>query len=152
MRHGPAPTLEIDEVPLVFDLIEEVSPDPVTDAMIFNLSCRAGLRVSEIAHLTIDAFFDPRGRMRDEIHVTVTKWNKSRDIFAHPEIEQALDRYMSTYPGRPWFASSPRDGCQMRPSALAMHMKRRFEEFGVEMAPARSANALRRADFISARR
>ena len=53
MRHGPAPTLEFDEVPLVFDLIEEVSPDPVTDGLVFNLSFRAGLRVSEIAHLTL---------------------------------------------------------------------------------------------------
>src|SRR3954449_8752055 len=105
MRNGPAPRLEMDELPLVFDLIEELSPDPVTDSMVFNLSFRAGLRVGEIAHVTLDAFFDPRGRMRDEIYLTVTKWNMDRSIFTHPEIERALDRYMSTYPGRQWLAS-----------------------------------------------
>jgi len=130
MRHGPAPTLEIDEVGLVFDLIEEASPDPVTDDMVFNLSFRAGLRVSEIAHLTLDAFFDPRGRFTDEIYVTITKWKKDRSIFIHPEVEKALDRFMEAYPGLQYFAVSPRDGRQMRPSALAMHMKRRFDEFG----------------------
>jgi integrase/recombinase XerD len=145
MRHGPAPTLEIHEVPLVFDLIEEASPDPVTDAMVFNLSFRAGLRVSEIAHLTLDAFFDPRGRPRDEIYLTITKWNKDRSIFTHPEVQEALDRFMWTYPGRQWVAASPRDGRQMRPSALAMHMKRRFEEFGFVGCTSHSG----RATFIT---
>lgn len=145
MRHGTAPILEYDEVPLLFDLIEEVSPTPVIDSMVFNLSFRAGFRVSEIAHVTLDAFFDPRGRMTDEIYLTVTKWKKARSVFMHPEIEKALDRFMGTYEGLHYFAVSPRDGRQMRPSALAMHMKRRFEEFGFVGCTSHSG----RATFIT---
>lgn len=145
MRHGSAPTLDFDELELLSDVIEELSPDPVVDDMLFKLSSRAGLRVSEVAHLTLDAFFDPRGRMRDEIYVTVTKWNTSREIFMHPEIEDALDRFMSTYPGLRYFAVSPRDGRQMRPPALAMHMKRRFEDFGFVGCTSHSG----RATFIT---
>lgn len=145
MRNGRAPTLEPDEVQIFREVLEEVSPNPVVDGMIFSLSFRAGLRVSEIAHLTRHAFFDPRGRMTDDIHVTITKWNKSRDIFKHPELDEALERFLGEYPHLSWFAASPRDGRQMSPAALAMHMKRRLEECGFTGCTSHSG----RATFIT---
>lgn len=131
MRNGHAPILGyVDEVPLVFDVIDEVSPDPETDGLVFALSFHAGLRVSEIAHLTLEAFQDGRGRMTDDIYIAVTKWRTDRTIFKHPEVHERLERYMWAYPDRPWIAASPRDGSQMTPEALGMHMKRRLEEGG----------------------
>jgi integrase/recombinase XerD len=131
MRNGHAPILDyVDEVPLLFDVTDEASPDPETDGLIFALSIHAGLRVSEIAHLTLEAFQDGRGRMTDDIYIAVTKWRKDRTIFKHPEVQERLERYMWAYPGRQWIAASPRDGRQMTPEALGMHMKRRLEEMG----------------------
>ena len=145
MRNGPAPILDFYEVGVLFDVIEEVSPEPAADSMIFNLSFRAGLRVSEIAHLTLDAFFDPRGRLTEDIHVTITKWRDERFVFKHPAVQDALDRHMWTYPDAPWLAVSPQHGGQMSPAALAMHMKRRLEEFGFVGCTSHSG----RATFIT---
>lgn len=130
MRNGPALTIDGDEVPLLFDVGEELSPNPTVDGMIFRLSFRAGLRVDEIAHLTNDAFLDPRGRLTGQIRISVTKGNRPRSIVAHPEILEFYERFAWENPDLHWFAASPRDRRQMRPSALCMHMKRRFEGFG----------------------
>lgn len=130
MGHGPAVRLEPHEVPLVFDLVEERSLCPVVDGLLFRLSFRGGLRSCEMAGLDRNALIDRRGRIRDEIRITVTKGHSQRTIQMHPDIYPAADRFLWEYPDIDWFAVSPRDGRQQNSGALGARFTRLYEEIG----------------------
>lgn len=130
MAHGSALVIEPHEVPLLREQVREWSPRPEIDGLLFDFSIRSGMRVMEIAHLTPDAVLDPRGRLNDEIRITVTKGHRGRTIAMHPDTQVSLEKFFEKHPGAGWFAMSPRDSRQMTPAALGMHMKRIFDELG----------------------
>ena len=130
MANGPAPILEFGDVPLLFERLEEASRHPVVDRVLMTLGHRGALRVSEIAGLTVDAVLDPRGRLRDEIRISVTKGHVGRTIDMHPEIRDAIERFFWTYPRTGWFAMSPRDGRQMTKAAVGQRIARLYEDLG----------------------
>lgn len=130
MAHGPALTLEQQEVALLFELIETWSLRPEIDALLLAFSFWGALRVGEIANLTPDAVLDPRGNLCEVIRITFTKGRRGRTIFMHPEIRALLQRFFAKHRHSGWFAVSPRDGRQMSPAALGMHFKRIYDELG----------------------
>lgn len=129
MSRGPAVILDPAEVPEVRDLVLEVSNYPVMDNLLFALSFRGAMRVCEMAGLTRDAILGPRGRIMDEIRITVTKGNRGRVIEMHPEIRAAAEEFLWTFPHTEWFAMG-RDGEQMRPATLGAHFKRLYDAIG----------------------
>lgn len=130
MSRGPAVILDAADVPEVCDLVLEVSRNPVVDRMLFALSFRAAMRVCEMAALTVDAILGPRGRVMDEIRITVTKGKRGRVIEMHPDIRDAAEEFMWTYPDKEWFALAPYDGVQMNAPALGAHFKRLYDRIG----------------------
>jgi integrase len=130
MANGQALTLEPDEVPLLFERVEVVSRNPIVDGLLAKLSFRGALRASEMAGLTLDAVLDPRGRLRDEIRISVTKRREGRTIFMHPEIREAIEQFRWAYPNVEWFAVSSRDGRQMSKAAVGQRLQRLYENLG----------------------
>lgn len=92
----------IDEEPLrrVFDYIDQNSSTPAIDRLKVQLSFKAGLRVSEIAQLTLADVTDVEGRIARYVRVPsgISKNGKGREIPMHPDVRQAIQAFRASYP------------------------------------------------------
>lgn len=78
--------------------ILERSRSPESDFVKLQLSLKAGMRASEIAHISIDAMRDVNGRISDHIEIYASKTRNSRELPMHPEIREALAQLLLKHP------------------------------------------------------
>ena len=81
--------LEEDEVEKLFDVINKLR-----DQAMFRLMLRCGLRVEEVANLTVDAIDIPRRK----ITVKNGKWGRDRIVFISNDARAALVAYLAVRP------------------------------------------------------
>jgi len=79
--------LKDDQVGMLFSIVTDVR-----DRAIFTLMLRCGLRVEEVAHLTVDAVEFPRRRL----FVANGKGGKDRVVYLSEDAELALAAYLTT--------------------------------------------------------
>lgn len=103
-----AKTLDDDQFNILLKFIDENSTLPVRDRLMFLLSYKAGLRVSEIAKIDLKAMTNAEGKIAKIITIfsNVGKKQKMREIPIHPDIRDALAKFMKTYPQATFFAFS----------------------------------------------
>jgi len=82
-----ANTLTNSDVQKVIDCISK-RPTAVEDELKFKLTLLAGLRVSEVAKLTTDAFLDANGNIKKNLTIFahVGKKGVEREIPIHPQL------------------------------------------------------------------
>ncbi len=103
-----AKTLDPKQQDKLHKFIDENSSMPVRDHLMFLLSYKAGLRVSEIAKIDLTALTNAEGKIAKiiTIYANVGKNNRQREIPMHKEIAAALSKFMKTYPGATFIAIS----------------------------------------------
>ncbi len=111
-KAGPkrAGVLNDHHIDLVLRHIWETSNSVASDSVKFLLSCKGGLRASEIAQLTRRDFTDVEGRVYKEMTVYSSKTRHSRDVPIHPLLKQALQRLIEQHPEVKRVAFSARYG------------------------------------------
>jgi site-specific recombinase XerC len=103
-----AKTLDDEQFDRLLKFIDENSTMPVRDRLMFLLSFKAGLRVSEIAKIDLKAMTNAEGKIAKIITIfsNVGKKQKMREIPMHPTSREALAKFMKTYPQATFFAFS----------------------------------------------
>lgn len=141
-----ASTLTKDQVDGLRQYIENKSRQPERDDLILCLSHYAGLRVSEIAKLSIDtAFLNAEGQLPPvkmaiiHIYHNVGKKQRERDIPMHPEIHKAIKRFMVAHPFLNHVAFSPYNPrVRMKVNALTVWFYRLYENAGYQKCSSHS--------------
>jgi site-specific recombinase XerC len=84
----------------VFASIDAHSPSPIIDRLMVLLTLRAGLRPCEVAGLQIRTLLTASGELLDYILVMpgTAKRGRQRTIPMHPELREALLRFLDEYP------------------------------------------------------
>lgn len=95
-----ARVLEDDHIFRVVAHIDATSTAPVSDTLKFSLSVYAGLRVGEIAGMTVDDLTDASGNVARHVAVGrhIAKGGRERSIPMHPYIREAVVRFRAVYP------------------------------------------------------
>lgn len=103
-----AKTLDDEQFPRLINYINMTSTMPVRDRLMFLLSFKAGLRVSEIAKIDLSAMTNAEGKIAKiiTIYSNVGKGTKMREIPMHEDIHNALVEFRKTYPGAEFVALS----------------------------------------------
>lgn len=109
----------------------EFSENRAADRLKITLSYYAGLRVSEIAGMSIDAMLDASGRISPFITVfgDISKYNKERTIPTHPKIKLALQDYLKSQPNAEYIAIG-KSGKRMTTNALTVWFFRLYRRCG----------------------
>lgn len=99
-KQGQARILDEAQVNAVLSHIRSTSHSPESDEVKFLLSVRAGLRVAEIAGMTLPALLDAEGKIGDRVEVGrhIGKGRKARSIPMHTELKAALVRLQRAFP------------------------------------------------------
>ncbi len=130
-----------EQIDRVVDHIRNTSTTPERDELMYLLSHLAGLRVGEIAKLSIDtAFLDAEGRipLRNEdrtvrVMSNVAKKGRERTVPMHPRVAQALRRFIERYPGLNHVAFSQRNPRQvLSDNALTVWFFRLYKAAGMQ--------------------
>lgn len=108
MATKQAKTLDDEQFNRFLKHIDENSVMPVRDRLMALLSYKAGLRVSEIAKIDLTAMLNVEGKVAKLITIfsNVGKKQRMREIPMHPDIADALRKFMRTYPGATFVAIS----------------------------------------------
>lgn len=109
---GPkrAGVLKDHHVDLVLRHISLHSNSPASDTVKFMLSCKGGLRASEIALLRRTHFTDVEGRVGKTMMVYSSKTRRSREIPINPKLKDALEVLIAQHPDVQHVAFSARHG------------------------------------------
>lgn len=108
-----AKTFDDKQFARLIKFIDQNSTMPVRDRLLFLLSFKAGLRVSEIAKIDLKAMLNTEGKIAKIItvfsNVAKGKNPRIREIPMHAEIAKALTDFMKQYPGAefPAISSQP---------------------------------------------
>lgn len=144
-----APILSSKQIKQVERYILTEANNPFADLFKFRLSVYAGLRVGEIAGLTLSDMVSKDGRILDDITVrpSVGKGGKSRRIPMHPKINEALKLFRKEHPEMGYVAFSKQWYKKKRQSvsALTKYMSFMYDEAGL---PFHSSHSGRRT-FIT---
>ena len=100
-RHGwRANTLDEEAQQRVFSYIDRNSRTPEIDRLKMALSFKAGLRVSEIAKLTVQDVTDAQGKIGKYIRIPagISKSGRERLIPMHPQVRDAIKAFRTRYP------------------------------------------------------
>lgn len=110
--------------------------------MAVMLSFYAGMRVGEIAALTIGDVLDGEGRVRDQIilRAETTKTAEARAVFVNGKLRREFERYQSCYTngdrGRP-FLMTQKDTA-FSPNTLCQLFGRIYKDAGIDGASSHS--------------
>ena len=108
------------------------------------MTVAAGLRVSEVAGLTLGDVLDSTGAVRTEVHLAAhrVKHGHARTIFINTRLQQELASYISTRthqdPSFPLFASHRGPRRHFSPNTLAGHFYWLYRKAGVTGASSHS--------------
>lgn len=107
-----AKTLDDEQMQTLFNWIDENSPAPERDRLVFMLLFKAGLRAAEVAKIDLTAMTDAQERIGKFIHIfnNVGKKRRERDIPMHADVREALARFRKKYPHASGPAVSHKDG------------------------------------------
>jgi integrase/recombinase XerD len=99
---GSAKALNEDQLWHVLEHIEVASHSPVADRLKVLSQFHAGLRVAEVANLTIDDLLDASGNIAAELTVRAAhaKNNRQRKVPMSDELRHAVSVFLKTYPGQ----------------------------------------------------
>lgn len=127
--------LEDFQVTHLREHIKKQSDMPERDDLFVLLSFRAGLRAAEISKIDLTAMTDAQGRVASiiSIYSNVGKKERCREIPMHPQIADALIRFMKRYPKATYVALSPKDQqSRMTPNAVTLWFWKIMREVGFE--------------------
>jgi len=106
------------------------------DEAIYLLTMRAGLRISEVAGLTLNHILNADGSLKEVVVLRrkITKGSKTRTAyFSHPELRQSLENYLNQRPGtkkETVFVSQK--GGSFSANSLAQVMLKHYNKAGLE--------------------
>jgi integrase/recombinase XerD len=131
-----AKVLTKDEIKRVMR-IAEAGSNGLRDRVALSLSIMAGMRVGEIASLTIGDIRDLDGRALSVINLSrhQTKGSKSRRVFISAELQKLLNQYLATISdlndGRAFIRSS-RTGSHFSNVSLSLRFKAIYAQAGIK--------------------
>ena len=132
MAGKQAKTLSNDDI---FDLITYASStrNPLRNLVMVLLSAKAGLRAGEIANLTWPMILDPHGQVGEAIELRdeAAKNRSGRRIPMHPDLRQALDRWLGASVGIAHVVPSQRGGA-MRPLSIVLWFEKAYRAIGLD--------------------
>lgn len=133
---GKAKVLTKSEIKSVMRM-SETTKFGLRDKTAFALSFYAGMRVGEIAALTIGDVRGIDGSALDVIHLSKhqTKGNKSRRVFVGDDLKRTLNTYLKQLkklPGDTAFIRSSRTGGHFSTITLSTLMKRIYVACGIK--------------------
>ena len=135
-RVRQAKTLTDKQIGLCLMHIRRTSSCPESDTLKLLLSTKGGLRVAEIALISIDAFLDADGKVKRtfEVNSKIAKGGRTRSIPTHPDIRAAITALMKKYPSAKGVAFKVHNGeiSYQSPNALAQWFVRFFKKVGLE--------------------
>ncbi|CCG42845.1 tyrosine-type recombinase/integrase [Magnetospirillum molischianum] len=110
--------------------------------MAVMLSFYAGMRVGEIAALTIGDVLDGEGRIRDQIilRAETTKRAEARAVFVNGKLRREFERYLSVFPTRDRnspFLMTQKDTA-FSPNTLCQLFGRIYKDAGIDGASSHS--------------
>lgn len=131
-----AKVLTKDEIKRVMR-IAETSNNGLRDKVALSLSIMAGMRIGEIAALTIGDVRGLDGKAVSVINLSKhqTKGNRARRVFVSDELRKALSQYLATLEGmgdtRP-FIRSTRTGSHFSNVSLSLRFKAIYQAAGIK--------------------
>jgi integrase/recombinase XerD len=108
------------------------------------MTVAAGLRVSEVAGLTLGDVLDSKGTVRGEVYLARdrVKHGHARTIYINSRLQQELAAYIDTRPTKdpalPLFPSHRGPRCSFSPNTLAQHFYWLYRRAGVSGASSHS--------------
>lgn len=131
-----ARTLTYDQVDLLIARVAQASNAPHSDRLKLALSFYGGLRVSEIAQLTIADMTDATGEVDTSftVRASIAKNGRHRTVPMHPKIADGLKKLRQAHPDATQIAFSSRYG-RPKPQTVAATTKwfaRVFESAGLQ--------------------
>lgn len=140
MREGQAKVLNDDELKRVY-LIAGSGRMANRDIALLDFSFKLGLRVKEMASLTIDDIIDDNGKIRDSFHLTSeqAKGDKGRAIYlTNKKLRKNLETYLIDRDGdlnRHLFKSQK---TAFTPNSLQQVFRRLYKSAGIKGAKSHS--------------
>lgn len=122
----------------------DTQPLAARNRAMFMMSVAAGLRVSEIAGLTLGDVMDGRGGVRTEVYLAAdrVKHGHARTIYINTRLQQELAEYLAAKPHRdatfPLFNSSRGPRCFFSANTLSQHFFWLYRRAGVAGASSHS--------------
>ena len=131
-----AKVLSKDEIKRVMR-IAETGNNGLRDRVALSLSILAGMRVGEIASLTIGDIRDLGGRAVSVINLSKhqTKGSKSRRVFISAELQKLLNQYLATISDlndSRAFIRSSRTGSHFSNVSLSLRFKAMYAQAGIK--------------------
>ena len=108
------------------------------------ITVAAGLRVSEVAGLTLGDVLDSAGAVRSEIYLAAqrVKHGHARTIYINSRLQQELADYIATRPNKdsslPLFPTHRGPRCRFSPNTLAQHFHWLYRNAGISGASSHS--------------
>lgn len=128
-----ARTLDDSQIERLLDHVAVTSNAPASDELKVLLSFYGGLRVAEIAGLTLDAVLDAEDRIAPTIVVGrhIAKNGRQRTIPMHPRIRASLARFRAAHPSILFLAFSNHGKIQRQSAnAVKKWFSRLYEDVG----------------------
>lgn len=138
-----AKSLTPEEIELVLTHIN-TRPYAQRNRAMFLMTVAAGLRVSEVAGLTIGDVLDARGQVRSEVYLAAdrVKHGHARTIYINSRLQQELGSYLATKPNLdaiwPLFNSQRGPRRAFSANTLAQHFHWLYRAAGVSGASSHS--------------
>ena len=138
-----AKSLTTAELKRVLDYIGN-NANAERNKLMFSFGVLAGLRVSEIAGLTVGDVLDTDGTVRSEIYLASNrvKHGHARTIFLNTRLQQELTAYMATRTLRtanlPLFSTQRGARCAFSPNTLTQYFFWLFKKAGIKGASSHS--------------
>lgn len=138
-----AKSLTVAEISRVLQYIA-TQPYAQRNRAMFMMTVAAGLRVSEVAGLTLDDVLDSKGEVRSEVYLAAhrVKHAHARTIYISSKLQQELSNYIATRKNKdttlPLFPTHRGPRCQFSPNTLAQHFYWLYKNAGVSGASSHS--------------
>jgi len=119
-------------------------PKAERNRAMFMMTVAAGMRVSEVAGLTLGDVLDSVGAVRSEIFLAAhrVKHGNARTIYINSRLQQELADYIATRKNKtaefPLFPSHRGPRCHFSPNTLAQHFYWLYRNAGVSNASSHS--------------
>jgi len=119
-------------------------PNAQRNRAMLMMTVAAGLRVGEVAGLTLGDVLDVDGAVRGEIYLAAqrVKHNHARTIYINTRLQQELATYIATRPNKaahlPLFPTHRGPRCCFSPNTLAQHFHYVYKRAGVSGASSHS--------------
>lgn len=138
-----AKSLTAQEIARVLQFIS-TQPYAQRNRAIFMMTVAAGLRVSEVAGLTLGDVLDSTGAVRGEVYLAShrVKHAHARTIYISTKLQQELTDYISTRKNKdaalPLFPTHRGPRCHFSPNTLAQYFYWLYKDAGVSGASSHS--------------